>query len=152
MQVLTTTIRKDPFVDILAGIKKIEYRELKQYWKDKLDKFDPPFLLRLINGMSKKAPELTVIVSKVKVNRAHRRFELHLGKVKEVKNWDIEKKIFYSQHPGEYRLNFLTKEYRLYHKNKLIYKTKRTANEQADIDKINRKINSFDKTLAKDSR
>ena len=87
MQTLTTTIRKEPFEAIVAGTKTIEYREIKEYWEKRLAQYKAPFLLRLINGMKKDAPELTVEVVKVKRDSRHGVFELHLGKVVEVKNY-----------------------------------------------------------------
>lgn len=87
MQRLTTTICREPFEAIVAGTKKIEYREIKEYWEKRLAQYKAPFLLRLINGMKKDAPELTVEV--VRVTRPSRQgvFKLHLGKVVEVKNY-----------------------------------------------------------------
>ena len=49
---------------------------------------DPPFLLRLINGMQPKAPEVTVIVRRVRKNNRTRTYELHLGKLIDVRYWD----------------------------------------------------------------
>jgi hypothetical protein len=86
MQRLTTTIRRKPFAEILSSKKKIEYREIKEYWENRLSKYKPPFLLRLINGMSKQAPELTVQVAKVPRNNREVMYELHLGKIVESKN------------------------------------------------------------------
>jgi len=81
MQELTTTIRREPFTQILFRKKKIEYRDIKEYWENRLAKYKPPFLLRLINGMSRQAPELTVQVIKVRRNNREGKFELHLGKI-----------------------------------------------------------------------
>ena len=86
MQKLTTTIKREPLRQIVAGTKKIEYREIKPYWENRLAKYEVPFLLRLINGMSKDAPEATVEVTAVKKDRLNEVFELHLGRVLEVKN------------------------------------------------------------------
>ena len=87
MQTLTTTIKREFLEAIADGSKTIEYREIKPYWENKLAPFETPFLLRLINGMKKDAPELTVEVTKVKRDTRHGVFELHLGKVVEVKNY-----------------------------------------------------------------
>lgn len=86
MQILTTTIKREYFIKILSRRKKIEYREIKEYWENRLAKHKPPFLLRLINGMSKRAPELTVQVTKVRRNNRKSMHELHLGKIIESKN------------------------------------------------------------------
>ena len=86
MQKLTTTIKRGYFIPVLSRKKKIDYREIKEYWEKRLAKYKPPFLLRLINGMSKQAPELTVQVIKVCRNNRKGMFELHLGKIGESKN------------------------------------------------------------------
>jgi hypothetical protein len=54
MDRITTTIKREWLSEIIEGTKKIEYREIKQYWEDKLAKVSIPFELRLINGMQKK--------------------------------------------------------------------------------------------------
>ena len=86
MQKLTTTIKREYFIAILSFKKKIEYRDIKEYWVNRLAKYKPPFLLRLINGMSKQAPELTVQVIKVRRDNRKGWFELHFGKINESKN------------------------------------------------------------------
>jgi hypothetical protein len=79
MDTLTTTIKREFLRDIVAGRKKVEYRELKPYWDNRLSKVRPPFLLRLINGMSAQAPEVMVSVRRVSRNTRARQYELHLG-------------------------------------------------------------------------
>lgn len=79
MQKLTTTIKREWLKEIAAGRKPIEYREIKPYWEKKLASLTLPFQLRLINGMSKKAPEVTVLVRRVVRNHRRREFELHIG-------------------------------------------------------------------------
>ncbi|NOX47490.1 MAG: hypothetical protein GXO89_11000 [Chlorobi bacterium] len=91
MEKLTTTIRREPLSEILEGTKKVEYREMKEYWEKRLQKYQTPFLLRLINGMSKNAPELTVIVLRIKRDSYNGLFELHLGEIIETKNCDLLK-------------------------------------------------------------
>ena len=86
MKTLTTTIKRQYLREIVAGTKKTEYREIKPYWDKRLANYEAPFLLRLINGMSKEAPEATVEVVKVKKNRLLGHYELHLGRIVEVKN------------------------------------------------------------------
>ncbi len=88
MEKLTTTIRREPLYEILKGTKKVEYREIKEYWEKRFQKYRTPFLLRLINGMSKNAPELTVIVSRIKRDNYNGFFELHLGEIIETRNCD----------------------------------------------------------------
>lgn len=91
MDKVTTIIRREYLRDIAAKRKRIEYREIKEYWEKRLNVAKPPFLLRLINGMSKTAPEVTVVVRKVVRSKAKHRFELHLGKIIEVRNWDLKR-------------------------------------------------------------
>lgn len=89
MRTLTTTIKRPFLREIIAGTKKIEYREIKPYWDKRLANYEPPFLLRLINGMIPNAPEATVEVVKVKKNRWRGVYELHLGKVVDIKNVEV---------------------------------------------------------------
>lgn len=88
MDKLTTTIKREPLREIVAGRKRIEYREIKPYWIKRLAAISTPFTLRLINGMDAKAPEVTVIVRRVRKNSRKGYFELHLGKLVKVRNWD----------------------------------------------------------------
>jgi len=46
MQKLTTTIKREYLREIVAGRKKIEYREIKPCWKRRLDIVSAPFRLR----------------------------------------------------------------------------------------------------------
>jgi hypothetical protein len=91
MDKITTTIKREWLREIAAGRKRVEYREIKPYWIQRLARAEPPFLLRLINGMQPQAPELTVVVQRVRKNSRTGNFELHLGKVKEVLHWDIKR-------------------------------------------------------------
>ena len=47
----------------------------------------PPFELRLINGMSKRAPEATLLINFVVVDFPTNQYELHIAKILNVKNW-----------------------------------------------------------------
>jgi hypothetical protein len=86
MDTLTTTIKREFLDEIVAGRKRVEYREIKPYWTDKLATVRPPFQLRLINGMSAKAPEATVEICRVIKNDADGCYELHISKVLDVQN------------------------------------------------------------------
>jgi hypothetical protein len=88
MKTVTTTIKRQYLCEIVAGTKKVEYREIKNYWDKRLAECNPPFHLRLINGMSKDAPEATVEVVAVKKNKQQGVYELHLGRIIEVKHGD----------------------------------------------------------------
>lgn len=96
MHKITTTIQRQWLAEIVAGTKTIEYREVKPYWTMRLVQsggttIPCPFKMRLINGMSKKAPEVTVRIDKITVDThvPPTQFELHIGKVLNVKNWPL---------------------------------------------------------------
>jgi hypothetical protein len=61
---------------------------MKPYWRRKFDAVSIPFELRLINGMQKRAPEVTVLVDRLRTNSATRNYELHIAKVLRHSNWD----------------------------------------------------------------
>jgi hypothetical protein len=85
---LTTTIKRRWLQEIVAGTKRIEYREIKPYWTERLGNVSVPFRLRLINGMSLTAPEVEVVVRRVRKNSRNRQYELHLGKILRVRHWN----------------------------------------------------------------
>ena len=87
MGIITTTIEREWLREIAAGRKRVEYREIKPYWIRRLSRVDTPFLLRLINGMQPKAPEVTVLVRHVRKNSRSGNFELALGKVVALRYW-----------------------------------------------------------------
>jgi hypothetical protein len=89
MDKITTTIEREWLREIAAGRKVVEYREIKPYWVERLSKVKTPFVLRLINGMDVNAPEVTVRVARVRRNTSAGRFELHLGKVLDLKRWNL---------------------------------------------------------------
>ena len=91
MQTLTTTIKREFFREIAAGRKRVERREMKAYWRQRLERLQPPFLLRLINGMAQTAPRLTVRVERVVANARTGYYELQLGELVELRNWDLER-------------------------------------------------------------
>lgn len=88
MDKLTTTIKREFLRKIVARTKRVEYREIKPYWVKRLGSVSVPFKLRLINGMQRRTPEVTVVVTSVRRNSRTGYFELHLGRVAEVRNWD----------------------------------------------------------------
>jgi hypothetical protein len=91
MDRITTTIKREWLREIVAGRKRIEYREIKPYWTRRFSKTKPPFLLRLINGMQSNAPEVTVVIRRVRKNSRSGYFELHIGMVAEVRHWDVKR-------------------------------------------------------------
>lgn len=88
MDKLTTTIKREWLREIAAGRKKVEYREIKPYWAKRFSRIQTPFLLRLINGMGQRTPELTVIVRRIRKNSRSGVYELALGKVVSLKYWN----------------------------------------------------------------
>ena len=72
-----------------GGSKKVEYREIKPYWTRGLSVVQAPFLLRLINGMHPRAPEVTVVVRRVRKNSRSHTFELVLGRIIDIKHWNL---------------------------------------------------------------
>ncbi len=87
MDQITTTIKRRFLAEIVAGTKKVEYREIKPYWTKKFGAVSRPFILRLINGMTKKAPEVTVQINRITTGDA---YELRIGKILKVKNWPLK--------------------------------------------------------------
>jgi len=93
MDRITTTIEREWLADIIAGVKKTEYRQMKPYWRKKFEAVSMPFELRLINGMQKHAPEVTVLIDRIRANSATREYELHIGKVLRYANWDKRRRV-----------------------------------------------------------
>lgn len=88
---LVINIKREFFAAILAQPrrKNIEYREMSNYWITRLQRVGkPPFYMRMLNGMTPPVPEATVIVTKVLKNKRTNEFEIYLGKVIEIKNWN----------------------------------------------------------------
>lgn len=84
MKRITTTIKRQFLDEIIAGTKRVEYREIKPYWNRKFANILLPFELRLINGMSKRAPEVTVLITQITIGDE---YELWIGSVLSVKHW-----------------------------------------------------------------
>jgi hypothetical protein len=76
------------FKAIVDGTKKVEYREIKPFWTKRIEPLKVPFQLRLLNGMLPPVPEAVVEVTRVVRDDARQEYQLHLGKVLGVKNWD----------------------------------------------------------------
>lgn len=85
---ITTTIKRQWLAEIIAGTKKIEYRQIKRYWTTRLKGVTVPFELRLINGMNRPIPEVTVLIHKIGTDRRDGVYELHIRKVLGFKHWD----------------------------------------------------------------
>jgi hypothetical protein len=66
---ITTTIERQWLAQIIAGTKKIEYRQIKAYWTKRFAKVSVPFELRLLNGMNPPVPEVTVLIHRITKDR-----------------------------------------------------------------------------------
>ena len=89
-------IERRYFAAILATPprKTVEYREMSDYWEARLAKVGSgSFRLRLINGMTHPIPEAEIEVINLVRNISTDQFELHLGRVVSVKNWDRVKEV-----------------------------------------------------------
>ena len=83
---ITTTIKREWLAKIIAGTKKIEYRQIKPYWTKRIAKVSVPFELRLLNGMNPPVPEVTVLIHRITKDRLN--YKLHIKKVLEFQHWD----------------------------------------------------------------
>jgi hypothetical protein len=90
MDKITTTIQREWLKEIADGTKKVEYRDIKPYWAKRFSAVKVPFLPRLINGMRRTAPEVIVVVKRIRKNSRTRQFELVLGSVVQVKYWSVK--------------------------------------------------------------
>lgn len=68
MDVITTTLERKWFAKIVAGRKRVEYREIKPYWTKRLKRVRVPFKLVLRNGMNPPVPVLTVRIDRVQLS------------------------------------------------------------------------------------
>ena len=88
---MVANIQREDFAEILSGQKTIEYRAFTDYWRTLIENAGrPPFHFRIINGMSKDAPELTIVCEKVVANIWDEQYELHLGEIINIKNQEPE--------------------------------------------------------------
>jgi hypothetical protein len=88
MDSLTMNIEQRWFRAIVDREKKIEYQTMSPFWMPRIEPLKTPFLLRLLNGMLPPVPEAVVEVMRVVRDDARQEYQLHLGKVLRVKNWD----------------------------------------------------------------
>ena len=88
---VTTTVCRETLREIAAGRQTVECREIKPYWDRRLAKVRPPFRMRMINGMSAAAPEVTVEVERVRRNSSKGRYEFRIARVVETRHWDVER-------------------------------------------------------------
>ena len=88
MDVITTTLRRQPFAQIVARVKRIEYRDIKPYWTERVRKVRTPFRLVLRNGMSPPIPVVTVRIDRVTLRPRAGEYALHIERVLRVEHWD----------------------------------------------------------------
>jgi hypothetical protein len=79
-------IKRKFFAAIVAKTKRIEYRDQSPFWRRRIEPMKAPFKLRLLNGMIHPVPEATVVVTRV--SRQSGGYQLHLGRVLDVRRWD----------------------------------------------------------------
>jgi hypothetical protein len=85
---ITTTIERGWLAEIIAGTKKIEYRQIKPYWTKRFAKVSTPFELRLLNGMNPPVPEVTVLIQRITKDHRAGEYRLHIKKILGFKHWD----------------------------------------------------------------
>lgn len=80
MKILHLTLKKCWFDEIAAGTKKIEYREIKEYWRTRLEnrQYDE---IHFRNGYQKNAPRMRVEWRGLSMGDY---YQIHLGRVLEV--------------------------------------------------------------------
>ena len=89
---ITTVIEREWLAGIIGGTKKIEYREIKPYWTKRLERVKVTFELRLINGMNRPIPEVTVLIHRVTKDRKKGNYRFHIKRVLGFKHWDRRKR------------------------------------------------------------
>ena len=82
--ILHLTLEREWFDDIVRGVKHEEYRNLKDYWKKRLDgrTYD---IVRFRNGYASDAPEMDVEF--LGVDKRHDCYAIRLGKILSLKRW-----------------------------------------------------------------
>jgi hypothetical protein len=93
MDVITTTLEREWFAKIVAGEKRVEYREIKPYWTKRLKRVRVPFKLVLRNGMNPPVPVLMVRIDRIQPNPPHYSgtYGLYIGRILKVEHWDRKK-------------------------------------------------------------
>ena len=85
--VLTLTLKKQYFDAILSGEKTIEYRDITDYWRPRLENKEYDTIL-FRNGYSTRSPQMMVEYKELTIDRQSNpnRYALVLGKVLESSN------------------------------------------------------------------
>ena len=79
-KVLHLTLMKEYFDAILSGEKKIENREIKHFWVQRLEekKYD---YIHFVNGYGKDKPWMDVKMMSVVKDRSENLYKIHLGEI-----------------------------------------------------------------------
>jgi hypothetical protein len=82
--ILHLTLEREWFDDIVKGIKHEEYRDLKDYWRTRLEgrTYD---IVRFRNGYATDAPEMDVEF--LGVDKRQDCYVIRLGKILSLKRW-----------------------------------------------------------------
>jgi hypothetical protein len=82
--ILHLTLEREWFDDIVRGVKHEEYRDLKDYWKTRLEgrKYD---IVRFRNGYATEAPEMDVEL--LGIDKRSDCYAIRLGKILSLKRW-----------------------------------------------------------------
>jgi len=85
---LHLNLHRKYFAQIAAGIKRIEYRDRKPYWRRRLEgrRYDA---VQFRNGYATKAPEMQVEFLRVRrIRKAGRaKYAIRLGRILKIKGW-----------------------------------------------------------------
>jgi hypothetical protein len=97
MQTITTVLKRKWFAEIVAGSKRVEYRDIRPTWTKRLRSVTVPFRLVLRNGMLPPVPVVAVRIDRIVPNpwitKKHSgSYALHIGRILKVENWDRVKK------------------------------------------------------------
>jgi hypothetical protein len=82
--ILHLTLTREPFAEIVAGTKRIEYRTRKKYWKTRLENrhYD---VIQFRNGYGAHVPEMTVEYLGLRCYPKY--YAIRLGRILKLKRW-----------------------------------------------------------------
>jgi hypothetical protein len=82
--ILHLTLEREWFDDVVRGVKDEEYRDLKDYWKTRLEgrKYD---IVRFRNGYAADAPEMDIEF--IGVEKRRNCYAIRLGRILTLKRW-----------------------------------------------------------------
>ena len=95
-RILNLTLKKKWFDLIASGKKKIEYREIKKYWIQRLfnnngREFRPYDFIIFRNGYKKDSPKMKIVYRGLSIKEFEGKdhYALHLGKIIEIDNYSF---------------------------------------------------------------